>query len=136
MKSLLQRQILKKKEAATKSTDDIKPEQIKTKSRSVNISRLVNVRANNYKQRAFGGVMNLELTVNNDSKFELDKVIVELQYLKPSEQPLKTERIIFNSIEANGPQTLKIPDYLRGVKVAYRVTEIESSQYDRHTAGL
>ena len=125
-----------KNDAATKSTDDTKPEQIKTKSRSVNISRLVNVRANNYKQRAFGGVMNLELTVNNDSKFELDKVIVELQYLKPSEQPLKTERIIFNSIEANGSQTLKIPDYLRGVKVAYRVTEIESSQYDRHTAGL
>ena len=136
MKSLLQTPILKKKDAATKSTDDTKPEQIKTKSRSVNISRLVNVRANNYKQRAFGGVMNLELTVNNDSKFELDKVIVELQYLKPSEQPLKTERIIFNSIEANGSQTLKIPDYLRGVKVAYRVTEIESSQYDRHTAGL
>jgi len=125
-----------KKVAAGNPTDDTKAEQIKTKIRPVNISRLVNVRANNYKQRAFGGVMNLELTVNNDSKFELDKVIVELQYLKPSEQPLKTERIIFNSIEANGSQTLKIPDYLRGVKVAYRVTEIESSQYDRHTAGL
>ena len=80
--------------------------------------------------------MNLELTVNNDSKFELDKVIVELEYLKPSEQPIKTEKIVFHSIDANGSKTLKIPDFLRGVKVTYRVMEIESSQYERQTAGL
>lgn len=125
-----------KKAVMTKSTDEIKTEPVKPKTRPVNFNRLVNVKANNYKQRAFGGVMNLELTVNNDSKYDLDKVIVELQYLKPSEQPIKTERIVFNSVEANGSQTLKIPDYLRGVKVAYRVTGVESSQYERQTAGL
>jgi hypothetical protein len=114
-----------------------KPEEVKPKTRPVNINRLVNVQANNYKQRAFGGVMNLELTVNNDSKFELDKVVVELQYLKPSEQPIKTETIVFSSIEPNGSKTLKIPDYLRGVKVAYKVMGIESAQYERYnTAGL
>ncbi len=117
-------------------TEESKPEEVKPKVRRVNINRQVSVRANNYKQRAFGGVMNLELTVNNDSKFDLDKVIIELQYLKPSEQPIKTERIVFNSIEANGSKTIKVPDYLRGVKVAYRVMEIESSQYERQTAGL
>src|SRR6185436_13164964 len=56
-------------------------EEVKPKTRPVNIHRLVNVRANNYRQMAFGGVKNLELTVNNDSKFVLDKVVVELQYL-------------------------------------------------------
>jgi hypothetical protein len=80
--------------------------------------------------------MNLELTVDNDSRFELDKVVVELQYLKPSEQPIRIEKIVFGSIAPNGSRTLKIPDYLRGVKVAYRVMEIESSQYERYTAGL
>jgi len=120
-----------------KATEETKQDETKPKTRPVNINRLVNVKANNYKQRAFGGVMNLELTVNNDSKFELDKVIVELQYLKPSEQPIKTETIVFSSIEANGSKTLKIPDYLRGIKVAYRVLEIESSQYEKYTtAGL
>ena len=115
-----------------KETEETKP-----KTKPININRLVNVKANNYKQRAFGGVMNLELTVNNDSKFELDKVIVELVYLKPSEQPIKTETVVFNSIEANGSKTLKIPDYLRGVKVSYRVMEVESSQYEKYTtAGL
>ena len=126
-----------KKAVMTKAPEETKPDETKPKSRPVNINRLVNVKANNYKQRAFGGVMNLELTVNNDSKFELDKVIVELQYLKPSEQPIKTETIVFSSIEANGSKTLKIPDYLRGIKVSYRVMEIESSQYERYTtAGL
>ena len=129
---------IEKKAVMTKATEE-NPEEvvvIKPKTRPVNLNRLVNVRANNYKQRAFGGVMNLELTVNNDSKFELDKVIVELEYLKPSEQPIKTEKIVFHSIDANGSKTLKIPDYLRGVKVTYRVMEIESSQYERQTAGL
>ena len=126
-----------KKAVMAKATEETKSNETKPKTKPININRLVNVKANNYKQRAFGGVMNLELTVNNDSKFELDKVIVELQYLKPSEQPIKTETVVFSSIEANGSKTLKIPDYLRGIKVAYRVLEIESSQYEKYTtAGL
>ena len=126
-----------KKAVMKKAAEETKPDETKSKTRPVNINRLVNVKANNYKQRAFGGVMNLELTVNNDSKFELDKVIVELVYLKPSEQPIKTETIVFSSIEPNGSKTLKIPDYLRGIKVSYRVMGIESSQYERYTtAGL
>jgi hypothetical protein len=125
-----------KKAVMTKSTEEQKPEEVKPKTRPVNIHRLVSVKANNYKQRAFGGVLNLELTVDNDSKFELDKVIVELQYLKPSEQPLKTEKIVFSSIGPNDSKTIKVPDYLRGVKVSYRVLDIESSQYERQTAGL
>jgi hypothetical protein len=128
---------VEKKAVMLPKTAEEKPLETKPKTRPVNINKLVNVRANNYKQRAFGGVMNLELTVNNDSKFELDKVIVELQYLKPSEQPIKTETIVFSSIEANGSKTLKIPDYLRGIKVSYRVMDIESSQYEKYTtAGL
>ena len=124
------------KKAVMPAVDEEKPEVIKPKTKPVNIRKFVNVKANNYKQRAFGGVMNLELTVNNDSKFELDRVTVELQYLKPSEQPIKTETIVFSAIGANDSKTLKIPDYLRGVKIAYRVTGVESSQYERQTAGL
>lgn len=124
------------KKAVMPAVEVEKTEVPKPKTKPVNIRKFVNVQANNYKQRAFGGVMNLELTVNNDSKFELDKVTVELQYLKPSEQPLKTETIVFSSIGANDSKTLKIPDYLRGVKIAYRVTGVESSQYERQTAGL
>ena len=61
----------------------------------------------------------------------LDKVVVELQYLKPSELPLLTQKINFISIAPNGTQTLKIPDYLRGIKVTYKIVEVESSQHDK-----
>jgi hypothetical protein len=125
-----------KKEIISNAGNEPVDEVVKPKSRPININRLVKLSANNYKQRPFGGILNLELTIDNDSKFELDRVIVELRYLKPSEQPLKSERIVFSSISPNGSQTLKIPDFLRGVKVTYRVMEIESSQYERYTAGL
>lgn len=102
----------------------------------VSISSLVSVKANEYKRRAFGGILNLELTVNNSSNFILDKVIVELQYLKPSEQPLKTEQIEFTSVSPNSALTLKIPDNPRGIKILYKITHIESAQFEKDTAGL
>jgi hypothetical protein len=102
----------------------------------VNISSLVSVKANEYKRRAFGGIQNLELTVNNSSNFILDKVIVELQYLKPSEQPLITEKIEFTTVSPNSALTLKIPDNPRGIKILYKITQIESAQFEKDTAGL
>jgi hypothetical protein len=109
-------------------------EQIKIKPASLNT--LVSVKANEYKRKAFGGIENLQLTVVNSSSFVVDKVIVELQYLKPSELPLKTETIEFNSIAPNGAMTIKIPDNPRGIKVTYKILQVESSQYDKSTAGL
>lgn len=109
---------------------------LKSEKPKVKIATLVNVKANDYKQRAFGGVVNLELTVNNNSSFALDKVVVQLSYLKPSEETLKTDEIVFNGISPNGSQTLKIPDYNRGIKVTYKITTIESSDYETYTAGL
>lgn len=113
-----------------------KTEKLKPRLQVADISGQVSVKANNYKQRAFGGVQNLELTVTNRSGFVVDKVMVELQYLKPSEEPIKTENIVFNSVAPGGTQTIKIPDYLRGVKVKYKITNVASAQYENHTAGL
>jgi hypothetical protein len=113
-----------------------KTEKPKPRLQLADISGQVSVKANNYKQRAFGGVQNLELTVTNQSAFVLDKVLVELQYLKPSEEPIKTESIVFNSVAPGGTQTIKIPDFLRGIKVKYKITNVSSTQYENSTAGL
>jgi hypothetical protein len=85
----------------------------------------VSVSSNDYKRVAFGGIRNLYLTVTNNSRYELDKVIVELQYLKPSEEPLRTENIRFHSIAPNGTSTVRVPDTNRGIKVNYRIINIE-----------
>ena len=88
---------------------------------------LVSVSSNDYKRVAFGGIRNLLLTVNNKSAVELDHVVVELQYLKPSEEPLRTEHISFKSIAPNGSATVRVPDTNRGIKVNYRIINIKAS---------
>lgn len=92
------------------------------------ISPLVSVKSNEYKIAAFGGIKDLQLTVTNDSKYILDNVQVEIQYLKPSDETVKTETLYFKTVPPNGTQTIAVPKSSRGVKVNYRITRIESKQ--------
>ena len=91
------------------------------------LRNLVSVSSNDYKRVAFGGIRNLFLTVSNKSAVELDHVVVELQYLKPSEEPLRTEHISFKSIAPNGSATVRVADTNRGIKVSYRIINIKAS---------
>jgi len=97
---------------------------------------LVTVQSNNYIRGAFGGIRGLELTVSNNSDYLVDEVSVELQIMKPSEQPLRTDIITFKNIGSNKSITVKVPDSQRGIRVDYRITNIESKQFDKSTAGL
>jgi hypothetical protein len=96
---------------------------------------LVSVASNDYKRVAFGGIRNLYLTVTNNSKYELDNVIVELQYLKPSEEPLRTENIKFRSVAPNASATIRVPDTNRGIKISYKIITIDSKQNSDAVAG-
>lgn len=100
------------------------------------LSKQVTVSSNDYQKVAFGGIRNLQLTVSNDSKYVLDNVVVELQYLKPSELPLKTESIQFRSVAPGGTQTIRVPDTNRGIKVTYKITHILSVQSAKDMADL
>lgn len=84
----------------------------------------VSVSSNDYKRVAFGGIRNLLLTVTNHSKKELQNVIVQVDYLKPSEEPLKSEQIRFRNIEADASSTIRVPDTNRGIKVSYRIVQV------------
>jgi hypothetical protein len=97
---------------------------------------LVSLQSNNYIRGAFGGIRGLELTVQNNSEYLLDEVSVELQIMKPSEQPLRTDIITFKNIGSNKSITVKVPDSQRGIRVDYRITNIESKQWEKGTAGL
>jgi hypothetical protein len=101
-----------------------------------NLLNKVSVKSNTYIRGAFGGIRGLELTVFNNSSYLLDEVKVELQIMKPSDQPLRTDIITFHNIGANGAVTVKVPDSQRGIRVEYRITDIESRQWQKTTAGL
>lgn len=100
------------------------------------LREMVSVKSNSYLRGAFGGIRGLELTVYNNSGYLLDEVSVELQIMKPSEQPLRTDIITFRNIAANGAVTVRVPDSQRGIRVDYRITNIESKQWQKSTAGL
>jgi hypothetical protein len=100
------------------------------------LTKLVSISANDYQKVAFGGIRNLQLTVNNDSKYILDNVTVEVQYLKPSEEPLRTESVNFRSVAPGGTMTVRMPDTNRGIKVLYKITHILSTQSAKEIAGL
>lgn len=100
---------------------------VETSARN-SLKDLVSVASNDYKRVAFGGIRDLQLTITNKSRYELDKVVVELQYLKPSEEPLRTENINFESIAPNSSVTIRVPDTNRGIKVQYRIVNIKSQQ--------
>ncbi len=97
---------------------------------------LVSVRSNNYERGAFGGIRGLELTVYNNSDYLVDEVSVELQIMKPSEQPLRTDIITFKNIGSNKSITVKVPDSQRGIRVDYHITNVQSKQFEKSTAGL
>jgi hypothetical protein len=101
-----------------------------------NLSKLVAVTTNEYQKVAFGGIRNLQLTVTNDSKYILDNVIVELAYLKPSEDPLRIELIPFRNVSPGGAMTIRVPDTNRGIKITYRIVSILSKESAKDMADL
>ena len=100
------------------------------------IASYVNVKSNAYHVVALGGIRNLELTVSNDSKYVLDYVTVEVEYLKANQETFKTESVQFRSVAPNGKVTIRMPDTNRGMKVVYKVVRVESKEFKSDMAGL
>ena len=125
-----------------RNDDDANAEQPKENKASVidndakDLKKLVSVNANEYLRGVFGGIRDLKITVNNRSKYILDAVTVQVQYMKVTNQPLKTETITFKNVNPNDAETIKLPDSQRGMRVTYHITNIESKQFQKNTAGL
>lgn len=90
-----------------------------------NISSKLNLQANDYNVGSFGGIRNLEMTLQNDSRFLLEKVTVEIKYLNPEGNVLKSDNIFFESIRPGDAATIPVKKTKRGVKISYRVSKIE-----------
>ena len=119
-----------------KKNQDIK---VATESKPVPaeaISSKLTLNANDYVVGSFGGIRNLEITLRNDSKYLLDKVTAELQYLNPEGVILKTENIYFQFVPAGETEKVAVNKTKRGVKIVYKVIKIESREVINGTAGL
>lgn len=126
----------KQEETAEQNNNNSNNPRPKAVMTNKNLSKLVAVTSNEYEKVAFGGIRNLQLTVTNDSKYVLDNVVVEVAYLKPSEQPLRIELIPFRNISPGGAMTIRMPDTNRGIKVTYRILSILSKESAKDMADL
>lgn len=124
------------KEKAEKKNQD-QPETIVSKPVSVeNISSKLSLNANDFVVGSFGGIRNLELTLHNESKYLLDKVTAELQYLNPEGIIIKTEILNFQSVPAGEKETIAVKKTKRGVKINYKIIKVESKEINNGLAGL
>lgn len=82
--------------------------------------------ANEYIVGSFGGIRNLKMTLQNDSRFLVEKVTVEIQYLNPEGIIVKTDNIVFKSLSPGDKSTIAVEKTKRGVKVGYKIVKIDA----------
>ena len=107
----------------------IAKEPVKKKPKLKELKKFLQVESNDYKVGVFGGINDLRLTIVNNSAYELDKVVLQVDYLKPKGEPIETEKFTYFSIPAHGKKTLDIPPSKRGVKVKYRIIDAKSKEH-------
>lgn len=98
------------------------------KKAAVNLYKLVQVQASAYKAGAFGGISELKFTVNNRSDLPLEAIQVEVQYLKPNGEAVRTKTYTFSSVAPRSVQHFEVPPSTRGVKIQYKVTGLQAKQ--------
>lgn len=119
------------KPAATVVTENIKSKPMLAPA--INLEKQISVASNNYKVGAFGGITGLECTLNNQSKYNMDAVQVEVQFLLANDKVFKSSIIQFKDIAPGNQQTIALPKSSRGIKVHTKVIAVTSKEVN--TAG-
>jgi hypothetical protein len=115
-----------KNEILEKNTSPVSETTIAKPIATGDIASQLTLTANDYNVGSFGGIRNLKMTLQNDSNYLLDKVMVEIQYLNPEGIILKTDTIIFQSVPPGDKATIGVEKTKRGVKVGYKIVRIET----------
>jgi hypothetical protein len=98
------------------------------------IKKLLVVDDINYKMALLGGLKQVTASLTNHSKFKIDMVIVELDYLKGNDNTVKTEKLYFKNVLPDATVTLPAPNSTHGNKIDYRITLISCTDLDYYYA--
>jgi len=101
-----------------------------------NIYEQVHVEASAFKTGLFGGISDLDMTIQNKSLYPLDQVAVEIKYFGPEKKLVKTQTIIFNNVPPGKRRTLEVPSTNRGIAIDYTITSINSKALGLAQAGF
>ena len=109
---------------STHRTDAINDKELVKNS----LANLVSLSANKYNVGAFGGISEVQLTLNNKSTYPLDLVMVEVQYIQSNKKIYKTENLYYRNVLPGEAMMQEAPKSSRGVKIQYKVTLINSKE--------
>lgn len=92
----------------------------------INIEKNLSLTASDFKTGAFGGISGLKCILYNNSKFLLESVEVEVDYIQANNKIFKTEKILFKDVSAGSRATIEAPSSNRGVKVTSRIIKVNA----------
>ena len=108
--------------------DTVASEKPKKAVKKVSVKKQVQLTAGDFKKGIFGGINNLKLHVKNNSNEILDKVTIEVAYLKPNGDVVSKEKVYVLAVAPKSTKTLEVPSSNRGVDVKYRILTIKSHE--------
>jgi len=84
--------------------------------------------ANKYKTGFFGGISDLQLTINNASRHFVNQVEIEICYWEKNGELVDTKNFQVESIRPLSSRLVNIPPTRKGVKVSYKILNMYASQ--------
>lgn len=121
-------------EAATKKEEENqrKVAELETKKKNLrnNWSSFITATRNQYTYREIGGIYDLKITVMNNTEYELNEVVVNVDIIKANGGILKTEQLTFNNISPRSSKIVSCPDSDRGKSVNYHFEKIYSKELE------
>jgi hypothetical protein len=89
-----------------------------------NWKQYISHRENDFEVGFFGGISDLEITVNNKTESILDEVVVKIDYIKESGDLWETKEVVVNNIQPGTNKSAKAPETSRGIKIKTEIVKI------------
>lgn len=106
-----------------KESDTAETNSSEISKKEMDVRSMIKATANEYKVGVLGGISDLIISVTNNSLYTIEKAIVEINYLKPNGNNIKTEIRTVKNIGSGLTKSIEMPPSSRGVKVTYRIIE-------------
>ncbi|RAJ10823.1 hypothetical protein LX64_00430 [Chitinophaga skermanii] len=95
-----------------------------------NWRQFISINSNDYRTGLFGGIKNLKITVGNQTDYQLDNVVVEVQYLRSNGDQFKTESYTLRNVQPRSNGAIEAAGSRKGMKVKIRFVSITSQNMD------
>lgn len=92
------------------------------------IASNIGVQTNKYTVDALGGITNLDVTFANNTEYQIDECLIQVDYIKENGNIFKTEYLTLKNIPSHQDKTISAPDSNRGLEVNIKINQVYSNE--------